>query len=755
LLSASTGLPFGHRELHGRITVVLLPQSAGDTIPHDMIQGFVGPVPQHLEPVWKSRLQVITLGQGTPTNLGVVHHVLNGEPAQLEAFTAAVRGTAGLDAGSSTTFVAAMLDPWGRVRGRYTASAEGHASLVSDILLVTAEQVPVVSEILDSPWLEGRREQQLAMAETISARHDFSFVDQQPRSGIRFLHQIVDDAGRDYKGVHYDHGNGVAVADVDGDGRLDLYFVNQLGPSSLYRNLGDGRFEDITATAGVAVGDRITVSASFADIDNDGDPDLFVTSVRAGNLLFRNEGGGRFVDVTAASGLNSAGHCSGAAFFDYDQDGRLDLLVCHVGVYSTDEQGRGGYYVGFKDAFSGHLKPERTEPSRLYRNIDGVTFEDVTERTGLTDQGWTGDAVILDGNRDGWPDVYLPNMQGNDQYFQNNAGQTFVDRASELFPKTPFGSMGVALVDFDNDLDADLFVTDMHSDMAKDIMPDYRSQLSVETFHEEEKLKMQVHLPESLLQTGGRSLFGNAFYRNDGPDQFAEVSDDIGVENYWPWGLSTGDVNADGFEDLFIASSMNYPYRYAVNSLLLNEGGKAFRDAEFITGIEPRRNSLTAQPWFTVDCSQPVDERLQKLCEGRQGEITVWGSLGSRSSVVADFDDDGDLDIITGEFNDVPMVLMNDLAQRHTIHWLKVVLEGTRSNRQALGAEVVVSAGGRTLLKCNDGRTGYLSHGVQPLYFGLGDANSVDAIEVRWPDGRVQTIAGPIAGQQTLRIREE
>src|SRR5690606_9798420 len=157
-------------------------------------------------------------------------------------------------------------------------------------------------------------------------------------SGIRFVHEIVDDAGIAYKLVHYDHGTGLAVADVDGDGLLDVYFVNQVGPSELWRNRGDGTFEDVTERAGVGLPDVVRVGASFADIDNDGDPDLFVSAVREGNFLFENDGTGRFTDISDAAGVTYAGHASGAVFFDYDRDGLLDLFVTNVGQYSTAER---------------------------------------------------------------------------------------------------------------------------------------------------------------------------------------------------------------------------------------------------------------------------------------------------------------------------------------------------------------------------------------------------------------------------------
>ncbi|HEY6225557.1 MAG TPA: VCBS repeat-containing protein, partial [Verrucomicrobiae bacterium] len=238
------------------------------------------------------------------------------------------------------------------------------AALISATLLVTI--VPAFSATSELPkWLEDRRKSQLNDAKQIRAFHDFQFTDRWSESQIGFQHHAVEDANKHYKAVHYDHGCGVAVADVDGDGRLDIFFVSQLGGCELWRNLGGGKFENITQTAGVGLVGRVGVAAAFADIDNDGDPDLFVTTVRGGNALFENDGHGKFHDITQEAGVGYVGHSSGIVFFDFDNDGLLDLYVCNVGRYTTETKGTGGYYVAFKDAFKGHLFPDRYEPGLL------------------------------------------------------------------------------------------------------------------------------------------------------------------------------------------------------------------------------------------------------------------------------------------------------------------------------------------------------------------------------------------------------
>ncbi len=642
----------------------------------------------------------------------------------------------------STQFV--LVDQQGQIRGYYDGLlAEDVARLKKDAERIVQELKPVPAALFDAyESLKQRREQQLVQIEKEQVFHQFSFTDRRPESGIRFRNRVVSDASKDYKATHYDHGNGLAVADVDGDGKHDLYFVSQLGGNELWRNLGNGQFENITEKAGVGVPGRIGVTASFADLDNDGDSDLFVTTVRGGNLLFENDGEGVFRLITEAAGVAYSGHSSGVVCFDYNRDGRLDLFVCNVGVYTTDEKAADGSYTAHKDAFASHLKKERNEPSLLYRNEGDLRFVEVSNEVQLRDESWTGDATPIDVNQDGWLDLYVLNMQGHNEYYENIGGQRFEKRSRDVFPKTPWGAMGVKVFDFDNDGQLDLYITDMHSDMSQEIGP------------EAEHLKAQMIWPESLLQTNGASLWGNALYRRTGPSQFEEVSDRVGAENYWPWGFSVGDLNADGWDDVFIAASMNFPFRYGINSLLLNQRGEKFVAAEFALGVEPRRGNRTTVPWFEVECSGADKDHLD--CKDRKGHVSVWSSIGSRSSVMFDLDGDGDLDIVTNDFGSEPIVLISDLAERAAkLNWLTVKLVGTASNRDGLGATVKVTAGTQSYLKVLDGKSGYLSQSVLPLYFGLGDAEQVDALEIIWPSGKTQTANGPVKAGTALEIREE
>jgi cytochrome oxidase Cu insertion factor (SCO1/SenC/PrrC family) len=662
-----------------------------------------------------------------------------------------------------------LVDRAGRVRGAYDAlTEEGRKDLRAMLESVVNESsttdVYVPVDAGDPKWITARQTAQAAAAKSLAVPHDFKFTDRIGASGITFQNVSSVDLGKYYRATHYDHGTAVAVADVDGDGLLDLYFVNQVGKNSLYRNLGGGRFADITERAGVAVGDRACVGAAFADIDNDGDPDLFVTCVREGNVLFRNDGHGQFTNVTAQAGVaGTGGHSSGAVFFDYDGDGLLDLFVTNVGKYTRSDQRRpDGLWVSFGDAFAGHLHPERSETSILYRNLGGGRFETTSATSGLVHAAWSGDATPFDYDADGRPDLYVASMQGHDEVWYNLGDGHFEKRGRQVFPATPWGAMGVKVLDWNGDGQFDLFVTDMHTDMS--------SELRLED--ERRKHDPRTMFPPRFLATDGNHILGNALFTNQGGGRFKDLSDAANVETGWPWGPSAGDLNADGWPDLFVTAGMNYPFRYHGNDVLLNEGGQRFANAEFILGVEPRQRM--AKPWFTLECDGA--DASHDICKGerapvmtdntkseqergkgaaRHGHVTVWTARASRSAAILDLDGDGDLDIVTNNYGDVPQVLISDLAQRGPVHFVNVRLVGQRSNRDGLGAVVTVRAGGRAQRQVNDGKSGYLAQSVIPLYFGLGAATQAESITVKWPTGKEQVVQGPLRSGATVVVKEQ
>jgi len=247
-------------------------------------------------------------------------------------------------------------------------------------------------------------------------------------------------------------------------------------------------------------------------------------------------------------------------------------------------------------------------------------------------------------------------------------------------------------------------------------------------------------------------IYGNAFYLNQGEGKYTEVSDQINAETYWPWGMSVGDLNADGYDDVFITQGMGYPFRYGINSLLINDGGKKFIDGEFLVGIEPRAGNAIDEVYFTCDCSG--EDKKNPLCYHKKGLLPIRGVLSSRSSLMVDLDDDGDLDLVVADFNDRPQILISNLTARKAIHYLKIKLVGAKSNRDGLGATVHVKAGGKTYTQYYDGKSGYFSQSLLPMYFGLADATTIDSIDVTWPSGAKQKISSGIAINKQMEIKE-
>jgi len=539
--------------------------------------------------------------------------------------------------------------------------------------------------------------------------------------------------GEKFKINLYDHGSGVAIADYDGDGHDDIYFVNQLGPNALYRNRGDGTFIDVTPQAGVALGDRVCVSATFADYDNDGHKDLYVLSTRGGNVLFRNQGNGTFKDVTREAGLMHVGHSQSATFFDYDGDGRLDLFVTNTARWTLatyDAAHR--YYPGKSIAVGDEFTSSPKESNILYRNNGDGTFSDVTKQAGLSGRGWSGDAVVLDYNQDGRLDLMVGNMFGPSQLYRNNGDGTFTNVTREALGPTSFGCCGVKAFDFNNDGKLDLFLADMHSDMWMGLDRDHASLRQAKTHqrtrfpnlvgpnvidHPEYKKQDQVNA-DLLGYRVEEVVYGNTLFKNRGNGKFEEVSGSANMETFWPWGVATGDFDNDGHEDVFMPSGMGYPFYYWPNQLMMNNGNETFCERGRELGIEPPVRGMY------------LDERIggDRACRS------------SRSAAVADFDGDGRLDIVTNNFNDQPYYFRNKLPARN---YLAFRLRGTKSNRDAIGAVVTLHLGKEIMVRQVAPAGGFLSQSSHDVHFGLGDRSHVDQVRIRWPSGIVTVIANP------------
>jgi hypothetical protein len=571
-------------------------------------------------------------------------------------------------------------------------------------------------------------------AKTHAAEPGAGFEERAQAAGITFrMNNLAGEQGGERFRINlYDHGSGLAVGDYDGDGRDDIYFLNQHGTNALYRNLGNGSFADVSAKAGVALGDRVSVGATFADYDNDGFQDLFVTSTRGGNILFHNQRDGTFKDVTVAAGVSHIGHSQTPVFFDYDNDGDLDLFLTNTAHWTTDTfDMAGGNYVGKNSLPELMTSPE--EANILYRNNGDGTFTDVTAAAGLRGRGWAGDVAVFDYDDDGFLDLFVPSMFGRGQLYRNGGHGTFTDVTAETLGKTPHGAIGAKVFDYDGDGRLDLFVVDMHSDMwmgldyqqrSRDAAIQYQRRRflspagptvdeSAPGFIESQRAEFAEHGDDY-----DAALFGNALYRNLGRGKFRETAVEAGLETFWPWGIATGDFDDDGHEDVFITSGMGFPFYYWPNQLMMNDGDGTFTDRANTLGVDP-----------------PVGGTFQE-----QPIAGVPAARSSRSAAVADFDGDGRLEIVTNNFNDHPYYFANRFPQRS---YIALRLEGTRSNRDAIGAVARLWTGSTVMIRQVNPAGGYLAQSSKVLHFGLGDRSSVDSIVIRWPRGTVQTLKQP------------
>jgi len=534
----------------------------------------------------------------------------------------------------------------------------------------------------------------------------FVLHDETTPAGIRFVHHrpTFDPKIANIEPHVAALGAAVSVADFDGDGWSDLYFTNsKFGePNALYRNRGDGTFEDVAANAGLAdlnrPGDGVSMGSVWGDFDNDGREDVLV--YRYGYLaLFKNLDGHHFQDITQAAGLRRWVNSNGAIWVDYDRDGLLDLYVT---AYFRD------------DVDLWHLSTTRIMHNSfefatnggknlMFHNRGDGTFEDVTDRLGVGSTRWTLAAAAADMNEDGWPDIYLANDYGPEELYINDHGKRFTLQTPGLESESKSG-MAVALGDVFNRGHLDVFVTNIS---------------------EKGYLFQNNNLRVNELGDPGQRRFHN-------------VADPVVADAGWAWGAQFGDLNNDGTNELFVVNGfisddpkINYWYSM---SKIAGANARLFEDAKTwpafghasLSGFEPSRVYLNRGLAGWVDVAKSV------------GVTDVYDG---RAVAFADLSNRGALDVIITNQNQ-PAVLYRNQPDSSN-HWIELALTGTRSNRSAIGAEVVLESSGIKQRRVVDGGMGFASQNDRRLHFGLGHTDWVDRIVIHWPSGTQQVLTNP------------
>lgn len=504
-------------------------------------------------------------------------------------------------------------------------------------------------------------------------------------------------------------GSGVAVGDFDNDGKPDLYVSTKTKPGRLFRNRGGWRFEDVTVDTGLAEtasvmgwiksaisSDEPVVwrqGATFADVNNDGWLDLYVCRNNATNFLYMNQGDGTFVEEAESRGLGIIDGSVIGAFADFDRDGWLDVLVLTNQVDGTEPLGRN---------------------DRLFRNRGNGYFAEVTTSAGIRGPTFGHSATWLDYDNDRWPDIYLANdFSGPDYLYRNNHDGTFTNVIDTVTPHTPYSSMGADLGDINNDGHPDLLVADMATTSRE------KHQRGLAASHED------------VLAMGTRPATApqytrNALLLNTGRGVFAETAYWSGLAaTDWTWSLLFEDFDNDGWTDLHVTNGM---VREANNRDLLNRMMRALSDSARIRVM--KNAPLLAEA--NLAYRNRRDGRFEAV-SARWGLDEVGVSFGAAA---ADFDSDGDLDLVVLNHHGGLTVHRNDTAAGNRV---QIRLRGVRSNRYGVDARVrLESASTGSQSRTITVARGYASGGELVAHFGLGPDEVIQRLDIAWPSGANQ-----------------
>lgn len=555
-------------------------------------------------------------------------------------------------------------------------------------------------------------------------------------SGIDFINEIPENSAMNSMVYEYFYnGGGVAVGDINNDGLPDIYFTSNLKDNKLYLNKGDFKFEDITDNANVKGSFGWTTGVAMVDINADGWLDIYVCKSGKGkaenreNELFINNTNGTFTESAAQYGINFPGYSTQASFFDFDKDGDLDMYLLNHNVSPVNTNNPENF-KNMEDEFVG---------DKLYRNDNGK-FIDVSKNAGIIGNplGFGLGVSVGDLNQDGWPDIYVANDYIEEDYlYFNNGDGTFTEGLKTALKHIPNFSMGTDIADFNNDGFMDIMSLDM---VAED-------NYSIKTSMSGMNPKLFHHAVENGFHY--QYMF-NALQMNNGNGNFSEIAQLSGVSNTdWSWSPLLADFDNDGYKDLFVSNGLKRDFR-----------NNDFRTLKLKRLEEAQRNNEEIAPVIEELVKKTPQRKTRNYFFKNNNDLTfsktstVWGITKptfSNGAAYADLDNDGDLDLVINNIDEPASILKNNSNK----NYLQLQFKGSSKNPYGIGVRVEVTTKNGTQYLENYPTRGYQSSVEPKLHLGLNTIESVERIDVIWPNGNIQRLDNIKANQQlTLDFNE-
>jgi len=553
-------------------------------------------------------------------------------------------------------------------------------------------------------------------------------------TGIFFVNRLHDTPEVNATFEFRYNGCGVGVGDIDNDGLPDLFFTANDEKCRLYLNKGGMHFEDITESAGILPRQSLSTGVQMVDINADGFLDIYVCRTgpyddpaRRANQLYINNGDRTFTERAAEYGLDNTGYSNHSAFFDYDRDGDLDVYIVNGPLDNMR-------------ANDIKVRPDTDRVNvsdRLLRNEGDGTFRDVTFQAHVGNKAHGFNPLVIDINRDGWPDIYVSNdfIQPDYLYINNHDG-TFTESMARYFMHMSASSMGCFAGDINNDGLPDIVEVDM---MAED---NRRQKLLMGPMnYDQYDLAIKYGYQQQVMR--------NQLHLNNGDGTFSEIAHLAGMAHTdWSWTPLIGDFDNDGWNDLFISNGYrrdltDMDYRtFLLDSINRSGGISRFRNVFEIL------NMLPATPLRNYFYRNRGDLSFENVSSTWVDDTTGF----SNGAVYADLDGDGDLDIVVNNIDGFATVYRNNARQITGRHYIRLVLEGTGANRFALGSCIEVTTSAGTMSECNNQAQGYYSSLENAFHFGLGDDTVLARAVVTWPDGRVSVLEN-VGADRTVIVK--